>query len=344
MGLSLVNKDLPGNKAKEYVYKNFADAASQSLNFGLEFGGALRKAPIKQTKPKFSKEGNPVLNAAKEYVRNVKAIYSEDTPFWLKAAFTVAVAAVVIASIVLIGVLAFAALTGLGCLIAVSMLWGGFLAATRYVYNFNWNQSDKQIAEEIEAGVKNLYGLLGGTLGSATGFLLCGALPGAIAFGFNKSLGAAILRNVGNEAKEEVLQQVAALAWASSQTLANAAFKRLFMGARRWIKKPGSVVHELFKEILGEDNLKKWGEEGQPAYTFSGVIEKKVEKIPDERLKLFTEEFIENFAESCVEAGYVVSNTIESYLAAQKMMQDEALGEERIVEIEFNRSTSPLGK
>lgn len=45
---------------------------------------------------------------------------------------------------------------------------------------------------------------------------------------------------------------------------------------------------------------------------------------------------MEEFFESCVEAGYVVANSIDSYLAAKKL-ETELLGKQRVVEITPNR-------
>lgn len=49
------------------------------------------------------------------------------------------------------------------------------------------------------------------------------------------------------------------------------------------------------------------------------------------------EEFAEEFAESCIEAGYIVAGELDQWVAEQQTKKDQLLGEQKIIEITPNR-------
>lgn len=223
----------------------------------------------------------------------------------------------------------------IGVITSLPALFGLGVRTTQYVFNFNWNATDQDLTAALKSQMESLYGLTGGLLGSSLGYLVCGALPGATAFAFNPAVAKAILNEVGDEAKDELMGQVAQCANTAFQSLVNAVILKSFMGARKWLKRPNTPIYNSLKLALG-DNFTKWGDAGRPSFTFNQAIENRVEKIKDPNLRNFTEEFLENFSDSCLEASYVVVNTIESQMAAQRLMQQQLLGPQQTVAISFN--------
>lgn len=181
--------------------------------------------------------------------------------------------------------------------------------------------------------------MLGETVGQALGYLVCGAIPGAIAFAFNPAVAKVVLSEVAEEAQEEVYGNLAMLANSAAGTLAAAVGRKAFKSARRWAKRPDTPIYNFLKNLLGESFV-KWGDEGQKAFTFSGAVEERIEEIPDENWRSFAEEFVEGFGESCIEAGWIVVNSVQQQMAAQKLMQRDISNQTQVVEIEFNRSSS----
>jgi hypothetical protein len=196
-------------------------------------------------------------------------------------------------------------------------LWSGIIAATQFLYNFNWNISDAELDRQIEQTWNQLAGTAGGTLGNAVGWLACGVLPGTIIFTFNEPLGAYILKNVGEEALEELASNLSNLTRLTFAAASKHAFAYLFKKIRRRIR--GEVP----------EDAKPW--------SFANQVEEAVESIPNEAMKNFTEEFLEEAAEACIEAGYVVANSLDSWTASQRMSREALMGEQRVIEIEFER-------
>lgn len=215
----------------------------------------------------------------------------------------------------------------IGVLLTLTALFTFVITTIQILYNFNWLESDEEINKEIEAAYNSLYGLTGGLLGKSLGYLVCGALPGVTAFAFNKGVAAAIFEELGEEAKSELLGQLSALANATFRAFATAQIKKQFKSARRYLKKkPNHPLSKILREKMGEKAFAEWGKKSGQSFTLANHVESKVENIKDPRLRNFTEEFLENFSEGCTEAGYIVVNTIDSTMAAQRMMNRRASG------------------
>lgn len=224
----------------------------------------------------------------------------------------------------------------IGIITSLPALFGTAVRTYQYVYNFNWNQTDQELDSKLKSQMESLYGLTGGLLGSSVGYLVCGALPGATAFAFNPTMARAIMQDLGDEAKDELMGQLAQCSQTAFQTLVNAVITKSFQGTRKWLKRPGTPIYNILVAALGDDNFTKWGDSNRPSFSFAEAVETRVENIKDPRLRNFTEEFLENFSDSCLEASYTVVNTIESQMAAQKLMQQQLLGQQRTVAISFN--------
>ncbi len=255
------------------------------------------------------------------------------------------------AAIIVGGGVALAGLASLGTVgaLTATMIGGGFIAisitqivsllfgTTNFIVNFNVNKSDDELDAELISKIEGFYGLLGETVGSAMGYLVCGALPGALAFAFNPAVGAAIMRELDDEGKSEVLGSVNQISRTAFQTLINAAIAEKFKSTRRALKKdPQNPFSKAVKQLMGEENWKKWGKSNNESFTiYNDVIEKRIEAIPDKGKRAFLEEALEGFGDSCMEAGYIVANTLDSQLAAQALMRSATLGNPTDVRISF---------
>jgi hypothetical protein len=308
------------------VAKNIANSFSQS---GV---GIAAKDFISRVSTKLGELGKPIVTI-------------------IKGLALAGVVAVGISLVVIGGIGAFSLLAGLG---TIGALTAGFLAAgaiaftltqvvstiintTNFVFNFNANASDAELDAAIIAKIESFYGLLGTTVGSSIGYLTCGALPGAIAFAFNPAVGAAIMRDLDDDAKSEIYGHVNQITRLSFQTLVNATLAAKFKSSRRFLKKnPNNPFAKGVKALMGEENWKKWGESNRPSWTIhQDVIEKTIEAIPDKGQRDFFENALEGFADSCMEAGYIVANTLDSQLAAQALMRSATLGNQTDVIISF---------
>jgi len=213
----------------------------------------------------------------------------------------------------------------------------------RGVWSFNWNATDEALDQYWANYVNSLAGLAGGVVGNAIGWLVCGAVPGLFVAKFNKVLGMRILKEVGEEALDELTSNLWNLGRTTARGLATAAMINLYKGTRRAIKKlvgGDSDWAKGFSMLVGQDGvnaIKKWGEKGTQPWSFAKKQEDFIESFTVQRQENFVEELIEEFQDSCEEAWYVVAATTDQWLQEQRFAREGLQGPDDVVEIYPNR-------
>jgi hypothetical protein len=218
-------------------------------------------------------------------------------------------------------------------------IWSMIVAAVGFIWNFNWNATDRDLQNQLQTKINALAVKSAGVLGNAFGWAACGALPGAAIFVFNEALGAKILKDVAVEGLEELLDGIKGLCYDAFLAGVFALATWAFTSVRKLIKSQSPLIKRLFGSYY-ESIIKSWGEKGSKPWSFASAFENQLEKITNETLRNAVEEFFEEAVESCVEAGYVVANSIDSYLATKKLGEEivPTLGKERTIELTPNRN------
>lgn len=214
-------------------------------------------------------------------------------------------------------------------------LWGLFVSTTQFIWNFNWQMSDTEIDNQIKSRWAVIAGLLGGTLGNAIGYLACGITPAATIFAFNEPLGAYVLKNVAEEFAEELVANLSNLIRYTFMSSMQNVLLVNFKNARKFLKANADFIGKIFGENA-EKVIRAWGEPGSKPWSFAKAIDDAVESIPNRLVRDFVEEFLEEAWDGCVEAGYVVANSLDTYVAQQKLQPPG--GQTRLVEIQPDRS------
>lgn len=218
-------------------------------------------------------------------------------------------------------------LTQVGILLTISALFTFVIGTIQILWNFNWLVSDKEIEQEIKAAQNGLYGIAGELVGQSLGYVVGGALPGAFTFLLNKHMAAAIFENLKEEAAEELGGQLAALARATYRSFATALIKRQFKSARKYLKKnPNHPISKIIREKMGAKKFAEWGQSDGQSFTIASAVEERVENIKDPRLQSFTENLLEGFGDALAEAGYIVANSADTFMATQAMMNRRQMG------------------
>lgn len=224
-----------------------------------------------------------------------------------------------------------------------TLLWSVVVSVSQYIWNFNWNLTEEESNQQIQSLFNNLAGSAGTTLGNAVGWLACGAIPGMIIASFNEPLGMYVLKNVGEEAAEEIAANLANLirqiAIQGSQVL----LTWMYTQVRKLWRKEDSVLRQEMIEAgkFNKADIDKAVADRNKPWSFASAHESAIEAIPNEALKSFVENFFEEMADACIEAGYVVAGSVDSYMAQAKVANQGILGAERTVEILLDRSTEP---
>jgi hypothetical protein len=231
--------------------------------------------------------------------------------------------------------------SNLGNLISFTLtgLWSLFVSTAQFIWNFDWNMSDQSIDQQISQRWDAIGGLLGGTVGNLVGYLGCGVLPGATIMAFNEPLGAYVLQNVSEELAEEFLGNLSNLVRYTFMSGVQSLLLWGFKNIRKMIKSNPDLVSRVFGSGA-EKAVKAWGAEGSKPWSFAIAVDEAVESIPNSFIRNFVEEFLEEAWDGCVEAGYVVANSVDSYLAAEKLKQQNlpVMGQTKYVEIKPDRS------
>jgi hypothetical protein len=249
-----------------------------------------------------------------------------------------------------VGIAALIGATG-GSLLGSTLLAAGIIAALPFVfrfiantartlYSFNWNMSDDEIKNSLNSSISGLYSQLGEAAGTAVGWITCGILPGVVTFAFNPGLAKLVMADMTAEAQEEIWGSIAACQNSAIALLGRALMLNGYKSARRWLKRPDSPFYGFLKKHFGE-SFTKWGDSGQPAFTFSSQVEERIEQIPDENWRNFTEEFVESLMDSCTEALENLGDSMKTHMSAYAMMRrQECLAAQSAsitVEVDFSR-------
>lgn len=223
-------------------------------------------------------------------------------------------------------------------------LWSWIQGGIGFIFNFNWNITDKEIDSILRGMRLALVGQLGETFGNSIGFLICGILPGVVIAKFNKPLAAYVLKEVSEEAFDELMGNLRVLLRQSANTLAAHAFYGLYKNTRNFIKDffkdPNSPQSQFGRRLIGDnfnDAIKSWGAEGSKPWSFSIGLQNWIESIENDYVQEFVENAWEGFVEGCSEAGFVLAQSLDSWYAQQRLQNNQVLGEETAIEITPNR-------
>ncbi len=207
-------------------------------------------------------------------------------------------------------------------------LWTLIVQTSSFIYNFNWNITSEEITQRFQQSKLILSGLAGGTIGNSLGFLACGVTPSAAILAVNESLGLYLLKEVGEEALDEFVANVSVLVAISFRLTAQNIFFNAYKNTRRAIKKYAAENKGDRKKLINTfyngkiaDAIEVWGEPNSKPWSFRLAIEERIESIQNPIVQEFVEEAYDEFLDACVEAGYVVANSLDNWVLQQRQAQ-----------------------
>ena len=221
-----------------------------------------------------------------------------------------------------------------------------FVVGAIRLLDFNWQITDKELDSYLKQMEIALYGQAGETVGNALGYLVCGVLPAAAVAVFNEKAALFLLKRVGEEGFEEFIDNMAQFVRQGAKYLFDVATVNAFKNGRRMVKNyfrdPNSAQSKLLENIFGDkaqDTLSQWGNEGNQPWTIRKWIEDQIEKIEDPRWETFWEEAFEAFLEGCMEAGYVLADATDDWIAQSQLERQSQQNETRVLEVYPDRES-----
>jgi hypothetical protein len=234
------------------------------------------------------------------------------------------------------------ALTLFGSVLTFSFtkLWSTIVSAVRFVLNFNFNVTDTELDAQVKAAEIALAAARGSLAGQSLGFAVCGLIPSATIAVFNQPLALYMLKELGEEAADEISSSLTTLVTLQIQQASRQIFANLFKNYRTLFRGAaiGFAQGLVNIGVITQDSVDKANKERNKPWSIAGALEESIESIEDPALQSYAEELWEEFGESCIEAGFIIANSADSFYAQQRIANESFFGSEHTVEIELSRN------
>lgn len=230
-----------------------------------------------------------------------------------------------------------------GISFSFTALWGLFVNAVGFIWNFDWNESDESLNKKIESGLESLAGQLGFTLGGILGHVFCGVLPTAVIFQFNEALALEIYERLGEQALGEVAGNLSVLIQQGAQLAGQALLTYAYTNIRSFIRGGSDEKFKkglIAKGIIKKEDIDKALEQRNKPWSFAKEFNKLIDKIPNKTLKEMVQQGIQGAVQACIEDGYVIAGGLDHHLAAAHTANKHILGPEQTVSVQLHRNQS----
>ena len=193
---------------------------------------------------------------------------------------------------------------------------GAILKTIGFVWNFNWNVTDAALDAQLTSTYTAFAGALGGLVGYSFGTLVCGVAPAALIATFNEPLALQVLLDLGEEILEELVDKFADLLKVTAKAIVQTAAIFLFKNVRS-ILRPTNHIFRAKLVATGKMTNAQIDEavaERDKPWSFAIATNNFVESITgNEIVQEGIEETVDEFAEACVENGYIIANTLDNF-------------------------------
>ena len=196
------------------------------------------------------------------------------------------------------------------------------VSGVSHLWNFNWNITDKEIEQQQKRLLTSIYRQAGASIGALAGTLICGTLPVELIKNKHQKLivDPTLFAELSyiklntptfeyGEIYDELFESMKSLITITGRNVVQGIFLEAYKNIRRCVKFLAKATFIDKLPIIGKA-IKAWGEEGTQSWSFASQTDDWIESIPNETLKEFTEEMIEEFQEICSENLMIVSYAV----------------------------------
>lgn len=229
--------------------------------------------------------------------------------------------------------------------IDLKKIWGMIWSVRTFLWNFNWNADNKELDAQVKRAEIALGAARGRLKGVTLGYAVCGIAPAAGIAVFNEALGVQVMRDVGEEAAEEIGSALANLIQLQMTQWVRIAFMNTFKNQRGFLRGAAIGFAQLAVKagFIDQESVDKANKERNKPWSLAGAFEDSIERIPDPVKRAEVEEFWEELGDACMEAGYIVAGGLDRALAERRLVEVSMLGSETIVEILPRRASGATG-
>lgn len=223
-------------------------------------------------------------------------------------------------------------------------VWQAIVGGVRFLLNFNINMDNKAIEAQIKQAEIALAAAKGSLVGQSLGKAICGIVPAATIAVFNQPLALYMMKELGEEAADDIAASVANLVKLQIQQGARVGFLALFKNHRSLVRGAAIGFANLLVRvgILTQESVDQANKERNKPWSIASALNTSVESIKDPVDQAYAEELWEELADSCIEAGYIIASSADGYFAQQKMANETVFGTERIIEIQPIRNADEV--
>ncbi|MGD1901603.1 MAG: hypothetical protein ACFB9N_05130 [Geitlerinemataceae cyanobacterium] len=210
----------------------------------------------------------------------------------------------------------------------------GLVSALDFLANFDWQASDDEIKQAIQARNDATLSLVGGLAGRGLGWgasiLLGAGVSMVVPVIGGRALATSILQSSGSEALEELWGETKATLRGIGFLQGSNAAARAYMAGRAFIKR---LPQGALESVLGERGARfvkqSWGAKGADSWTIASWRDRRIEKIRSNGWRGFWESLVEEGWDALSEGTFIVSadidDAVNSHLAAQSTAPDRAI-------------------
>ena len=222
-------------------------------------------------------------------------------------------------------------------------VWQACTQAYFFLFNFNWNVSDADLDAQVKTAETALAAAKGRLAGQSLGYAVCGLIPTATIAVFNEPMAMYIMAELGEEAAEELSSSLASLLKLQFQQQARGAFISFFKNYRTLLRDCVGAIAQTLVDVgvITEDSMAKLYTNRNKPWSFAGALQESIDSLNDPAKQAYAEEFYDELQDACLDAGFIVTSGIDSYMATQKISNESFFGKEKIIEITPNRALDP---
>lgn len=201
---------------------------------------------------------------------------------------------------------------------SLTELWDLIVDTYFEVKYFDWNQTDKEIKQQLEQNDVVISSALGALTGTSLVWLAGVGVSAGLVFKF-PVVSAKIALALSEEGGQEIRGALTNLIL----TTRNVIVENFIMTSLLTIRK-----YKLFNQEPVLTEKKPW--------TIAEKIDEAIESINSNTLKAFVNSLYESVEDSVIEMGYVIAYTLDDHFASQVRANESVLGQNRTVELTPN--------